>query len=181
MGSGKSTLNTILLYTVEINNNYNVLHWTLHVYTWLNDNLRSSWGPMKLNPKEKLHWITFFSKMKCNAEEKVHWIYNILLNKMECGGKTALDLKIYFRGRLLRTSGKILDFQTTPPPLVRVCPDFTNPPPPVAQIRVSHWGGYFSFFADFAQFLRMGGMYVNANNLIYRLIIIIIYILIQNN
>ena len=97
MGSGKSTLNTILLYTVEINNNYNVLHWTLHVYTWLNDNLRSSWGPMKLNPKEKLHWITFFSKMKCNAEEKVHWIYNILLNKMECGGKTALDLKIYFR------------------------------------------------------------------------------------
>ena len=37
--------------------------------------------------------------MKCNAEEKYteYNIYNILLNKMECGGKTALDLKIYFR------------------------------------------------------------------------------------
>ena len=39
-------------------------------------------------------------------------------------------VKVYVRGRLQRTSAKISDFQTTPPPLVRVCPNFQNHPPP---------------------------------------------------
>ena len=34
------------------------------------------------------------------------------------------------RGRLQRTSAKISDFQTTPPPLVWVCPNFQNHPLP---------------------------------------------------
>ena len=40
------------------------------------------------------------------------------------------DVKL-LGGRLQRTSAKISDFQTTPPPLVRVCPNFQNHPPPL--------------------------------------------------
>ena len=44
-------------------------------------------------------------------------------------------------GRLQRTSVKISDFQTTLPPLVRVCPNFQNHPPP----RTSA-SGFFNFY-----------------------------------
>ena len=51
------------------------------------------------------------------------------------------------RGRLQRTSAKISNFQTTPPPpLVRVCPNFQNhPPSPDVRVRIFQFLHIFIF------------------------------------
>ena len=54
------------------------------------------------------------------------------------------------RGRLQRTSAKISDFQTTTPPLVRVCPNFQNhPPSPDVRVRIFQFLHIFQFLPLF--------------------------------
>ena len=69
------------------------------------------------------------------------------------------DKHISIRGRLQRMSSKIWDFQTTPPPLVRVCPNFQNHPPLPGRPRPD-----FSIFTHFSIFTPTSTNYYQGVN-----------------
>ena len=74
------------------------------------------------------------NKMVASARKVASWVLGVFRDRSKV---VMLQLYKSLRGRLQRTSAKISDFQTTPPPLVRVCPNFQNHlPSPDVRVRI---------------------------------------------
>ena len=105
-------------------NSLSILFWIKHFNlpqkAFVCKQLKNICSSVSRDSSHKLHWPLSFT---------IFILYRMYLH---------VDMRI--RGRLQRTSAKISDFQTTPPPLVRVCPNFQNHPPP----RTSA-SGFFNF------------------------------------